>query len=138
MAIRQISVFLENTSGRLAEVTGTLSRGGINLRAVMLADTAEFGIFRLIADDPDRAQRLLEDAGFTAKESEVLGVEVPDRPGGLAEIMDLFNRNRVNIEYLYVSLEQGRDRAAVIFKVGDLPRGIRILEESGHRVLSGF
>ena len=131
MPLKQISVFLENKSGRLAEVTEILGKGEINLRALSIADTADFGICRLIVNDPDKTLKILEEAGFTAKETDVLGVEVEDRPGGLAEIMRVFNENGVNIEYLYATLEKKADKAVVIFRVEDIPHGLKIIEEHG-------
>ncbi len=117
MATKQISVFLENKSGRLAEVTRILGEGDINLRAMSIADTADFGILRLIADNSDRALKILDSNNFTAKVTDVLAVEVPDKPGGLAQVMKVFSENDVNIEYLYVSLERNKDNAVIIFKV---------------------
>jgi hypothetical protein len=131
MVIKQISIFLENVSGRLAEVTKILAKEGINLRAMTIADTADFGILRLVADNPDTALKALTAGGFTAKVTDVLAVEVADKPGGLAEVMEIFQQNRVNIEYLYVSLERNKDKAVVIFKVSDLAHGKRIVEDHG-------
>ena len=127
MALQQISVFLENKSGRLAEVTQLLGKGGVNLRAISIADTADFGILRLIVDKPAQTLELMAANGFTAKETDVLGVEIPDRPGGLAEILKVFNENSVNIEYLYATLEKNADKAVVIFKVEDLDHGVKII-----------
>lgn len=127
MALQQISVFLENKSGRLAEVTQLLGKGGVNLRAISIADTADFGILRLIVDKPAQTLELMAANGFTAKETDVLGVEIPDRPGGLAEILKVFNDNGVNIEYLYATLEKNADMAVVIFKVEDIDHGIKII-----------
>ena len=138
MAIKQISVFLENTAGRLAEVTGLLGKHSINLRAITIADTADFGILRLIADDPDKALAKLEEHGFTAKETEVLGVEVSDKPGGLADVMMVFNANGVNIEYLYATLERKEEKAVVIFKVDDIEKGLRIIEKENLSAVTGF
>ncbi len=138
MRIKQISIFLENVSGRLAEVTRTLANAGINLRALTIADTADFGILRIVADQPELALKALADGGFTAKETEVLAVEVDDRPGGLAHAMEIFRRNRVNIEYLYVSLEKTREKAVVIFKVEDIALGMKIVEENNLRPAGGF
>ena len=138
MTIKQISVFLENVSGRLAEVTKILSSGGINLRAITIADTADFGILRIVCDNPDKALKVLEENGFTARETEVLAVEVADKPGGLAEVMEIFNRNKVNIEYLYTSLEKNRDNAAIIFKVEDTVHGQKIIEENGLTAVTTF
>jgi hypothetical protein len=129
MAVKQISVFVENTAGRLAEVTRLLAAAAINLRAITIADTADFGILRIIADDSDKAVAAFKKAGFTAKVTEVIGVEVPDRPGGLAEVMEIFDREGLNIEYLYASLEHIRDKAVVIFKVSDVEHGLRICSQ---------
>jgi hypothetical protein len=138
MTIKQISVFLENVSGRLAEVTKILSDGEINLRAITIADTADFGILRIVSDNPEKALKLLESAGFTARETDVLAVEVEDKPGGLAKVMDIFRENNVNIEYLYASLEKNKDNAVVIFKVEDVEHGLKIIEQNGLSPVSGF
>ncbi len=129
MALKQISVFLENKAGRLADVSALISNAGINFRAISIADTADFGILRMIVDKPDDALVLLENNGFTARENLVLGVEVEDHPGGLAGVMKLFDENDVNIEYLYSSLESGTENAVIIFKVEDVQHGIKILEK---------
>ena len=136
MAVKQISVFVENTSGRLAEVTRLLASAGVNLRAITIADTADFGILRLIADDSNRALEAFRKAGFTAKVSDVIGVEVPDKPGGLASVMEIFHHEGVNIEYLYASLEHVKDKAVVIFKVGDVAHGLKICQQHNLALIS--
>lgn len=136
MATKQISVFLENKSGRLAEVTRILGEGDINLRAMSIADTADFGILRLIADNSDRALKILDSNNFTAKVTDVLAVEVPDKPGGLALVMKVFSENDVNIEYLYVSLERNKDNAVIIFKVENIELGAKVLEENSFNLVS--
>ncbi|MDR2343573.1 MAG: ACT domain-containing protein [Spirochaetaceae bacterium] len=138
MGIKQISVFLENNAGRLAEVTGCLADAGINLRAISIADTAEFGILRIIVDRQDDALGALTDAGFTTRENDVLGVEIRDVPGSLAELMKLFRGTDVNIEYLYASLEGREGRAAVIFKLSDFEAGLKIIKENGITLLERF
>jgi hypothetical protein len=138
MTVKQISVFLENKHGRLAEVTKILGDGGVNLRAMTIADTADFGICRIICDDDATALKLLEENGFTARETDVLGLEVPDKPGGLARIMAIFNENDVNIEYLYGTLERSQENAIVIFKVEDITHGIKIIEEHGLKAIATF
>ncbi len=127
---KQISVFLENISGRLADVTKILAARQINLRALTIADTADFGILRLIVDDTDKAVAVLADEGFTVKLTDVLAIEVPDTPGGLAEVMDLFRTKAVNIEYLYSSLEKNSTKAAIILKVENLEHGLKIVREN--------
>ena len=136
MTVKQISIFLENKSGRLAEVTKLLGDGNINLRAMTIADTADFGILRLIADNTERALKILEDGGFTARVTEVLGVEIPDKPGGLASVMDVLSKNGVNIEYLYVSLEKNENNAIVIFKVENIQKGMKALQENNFNTIS--
>ena len=138
MIIKQISIFMENATGRLADGTALLAKAGINLRAISLADTTEFGILRMVADQPDAAVRLLKAAGFTARETEVIGIEVPDQPGELARIMALFRDAGVGIEYLYASLEHKADKAAIVIKVDDIAAGMAMLEKHGFATIQTF
>ncbi|MCA1950819.1 MAG: ACT domain-containing protein [Treponema sp.] len=138
MQIRQISVFLENTAGRLAEVTKVLANAKVNIRAISIADTADFGILRLIVDQVDTAMEALSKAGLTARTTDVLAVEIDDKPGSLAKVMELFQSTKVNIEYLYASLEGSPGKAVVIFKVEDIQHGLRIVQEHGLSVLEKF
>ncbi len=138
MQIKQISIFLENNAGRLAEVTGVMAKAGINIRAISIADTADFGILRVIADKPDLAMEALSKAGFTTRATDVLAVEIPDQPGSLARVMDLFRDTGVNIEYLYASLEGKLNKAIVIFKVEDLAHGLKIVQDHNLSILESF
>ena len=134
MGMKQISVFLENTTGRLCEVTRTLAGAGINLRAINIADTAEFGILRLIVDKTDEAEKALKAAGFTIKITTVAAVVIDDKPGSLDAIMALIQKSGINIEYLYASLggsSSGSGKAVVIFKLEDHDKGFALLEKSG-------
>ncbi|MDR3343725.1 MAG: ACT domain-containing protein [Treponema sp.] len=131
MQLRQISVFLENYAGRLGEVTRILADAGINLRAISIADTADFGILRLIVNKNAEAIKALNDAGFTTRETDVAAVEIDDTPGSLAKVMELFQRSKVNIEYLYASLEGTLGKAVVIFKLADHEKGLHIVKENG-------
>ena len=117
--MQQISVFLENKSGRLAEVTLCLSQAGVDIRAITITDTADFGILRMVTDKPELAVAALEEGHFTIKLTPVVAVEIADHPGALAELMVLFHQEAVNIEYLYASLEKNRNGAVIIFKVVD-------------------
>ena len=134
---KQISVFLENKSGRLAHVTKVLGDAGINIRALTIADTSDFGILRLIVNDPVKAYKILKEAGFTVSETEVIAVRMPDSPGGLASVLDQMSEENLNIEYLYAFLGMTGNDALVIFKVEDIKKakvdfnakGIKILEE---------
>lgn len=132
MKVTQISVFMENKNGRLAEITRLLASENISLRAVTIADTADFGILRLIVKEPDRTRDVLLDAGFTARETEVLAVAMEDKPGALADVMELFEKNNVNIEYLYSILAGKGDKADIVFRVEDLERGQNLLKQNGY------
>ncbi|MDR2953131.1 MAG: amino acid-binding protein [Treponema sp.] len=138
MAIKQISVFLENTTGRIYEVTKTLAGAGINLRAISIADTADFGILRLIVDKTEAAANALNQAGFTIRQTDVAAVEIEDVPGSLAKLMDLFQKSQVNIEYLYASLEGKVGKAVVIFKLEDHEKGAKILRDNGLATAENF
>jgi len=138
MEIKQISVFLENNAGRLGEVTRVLAEAKINIRAISIADTADFGILRLIVDNCSDALKALNGAGFTTRVSDVAAVEIEDTPGSLARVMDLFRKSMVNIEYLYASLEGYAGKAVVIFKLEDHQEGVKILKENGIAMLGSF
>lgn len=136
MKVEQISIFLENKSGRLAEVTRLLGEGGINIRALTLADTSDFGILRLIVNDNARALDILKKAGFTVGKTEVVAVEVPDRPGGLADILEQFGKAGTNVEYMYAFVEKSGDDAVVIFRFDDPEQAVELLLKSGVNILS--
>ena len=138
MGIKQISVFLENTTGRLSEVTKTLANAGINLRAISIADTADFGILRIIADKNEKAIEALNAAGFTTRQTDVVAVEIDDVPGSLAKLMELFQNSQINIEYLYASLEGQAGKAVVIFKLKDHEKGQKILHDNGLKTADNF
>ena len=131
MKIQQISVFLENTAGRLADVTKVLKDGGVNLRTLMIADTADFGILRIIVDDSDKGQDVLKKAGFTTRLTDVLAVTVVDKPGALFELMSVFQMNSINIEYMYAALGKSDNTAVIIFKVEDVELAQKVVKENG-------
>ena len=121
MNITQISVFLENRPGRLAHLLTVLSDAGINLQALVVADTADFGIARIIVDDVDKAMKAIHEADMTAATTKVLRVEIPDTPGGLAKsVMEPLSEAGVNIEYPYAYSETTETNAIVVLKVDDL------------------
>jgi hypothetical protein len=138
MGIKQISVFLENNAGRLGEVTGVLANAGINIRAISIADTADFGILRLIVNRSDDGVNALTKAGFTTRVSDVAAVEIEDSPGSLARVMELFQKTNVNIEYLYASLEGNAGKAVVVFKLEDHQKGLQIIKENGLTTIESF
>lgn len=130
MNINQISVFLENKKGRLKKVCASMAKARINVRALSLADTKDFGILRLIVNDPDRCRAVLQKNGFVVQETNVIAVEVEDRPGGLNKILALLDRNNINVEYMYATTERDKNHAAVIFKVNEQEKTIRILSKN--------
>ena len=136
MQVQQISIFLENRIGRLQEVTDVLAKNDINIRALSLADTSDFGILRLIVNKPDQATSILRDSGFTVRENDVIAVEVEDRPGGLARILDLFSASGISVEYMYAFVERKRDNAVMIFRVESVPRAVEALQGAGVSLLS--
>ena len=117
-AIKQLSIFLENRKGRLKEVTQVLAEANVNIRALALAESAEFGILRLVVDNPEKARSVLSASGFTVKEQDVFAVEVPDKPGGFYQVVRLLTEADINIDYTYAFVG-GRDSAILIFKVPD-------------------
>jgi hypothetical protein len=137
MKVKQVSIFLENKAGRLAEVTNTLGKAGINIRALSLADTSDFGILRLIVNDFEKAARVLKENGFTVGETEVLAVEVPDRPGGLGGILSIIHEAGMNVEYMYAFVERSSDNAVLIFRFDNIDEAIRALSSKGVKVLKG-
>jgi len=137
MKVEQISIFIENKSGRLAEITGILGENGINIRALSLADTSDFGILRLIVDDSKKALKVLKEQRFTVSITHVIGVEVSDSPGGLTGILQTLDKNNVNVEYMYAFVERSGDNAVIIFRFDDVDEAIAALTKSGVKILPG-
>jgi hypothetical protein len=129
--IEQVSVFLENTSGRLAELTRVLGDAGINMRALMVADTSEFGVVRIVCDRPRAAVRLLDEAGFGASVTDVVAIEVPDSPGGLADVLDVLGAEGLNVEYAYCFIDPSGSAAVDIVRVSKSARATRALRAAG-------
>jgi hypothetical protein len=136
MKVEQLAVFLENKSGRLAEIASILAAAGINIRALSVADTADFGILRLIVDKTEEAQQSLKDEGFTVRKTEVVAVEVEDRPGGLAEVLSAIQLAALNVEYMYAFPGKNANNSVIIFRFEDPDGAIGTLQDSGVSVLS--
>ena len=137
MKVEQISIFLENKSGRLAEVAGILAKADINIRALSLADTSDFGILRLIVNDTEKAKSILKENGFTVGKTEVIAVEVPDRPGGLAGILEILGNKGINVEYMYAFVQSSGENAIIIFRFDEIDKAIDALQSAGVRILKG-
>lgn len=132
--VEQLSVFLENKPGHLAQLARTLAQAGINMRALMVADTSEFGVARIICDRPGAAKSTLEDAGFGVSITRVVAVEIPDRPGGLADVLEALGIAGINVEYAYAFVEPGADAAIDVLKV-DNERAAEVLTAAGLTVV---
>ncbi|WP_321493021.1 ACT domain-containing protein [uncultured Desulfobacter sp.] len=131
----QISIFIENKEGRLAEVTAILRDAGVNIRALSLADTTDFGVLRLIVNDNEKATSALRDQGFTVGKTRVLAVEVNDVPGGLNQVLDPLSEQSVNVEYMYAFANPQCKNAIMIFRFDDLEKAKTILAEKGIKVI---
>ncbi len=137
MKVEQLSIFLENKAGRLAEVTRTLMDAEVNIKALSLADTTEFGILRLIVDDHEKAKAALKEAGFTVGFTGVVAVEVPHKPGGLNQILQIIGENGINLEYMYGFHHQG-ENAVMIMRFDRTGPAMDVLRENGIRIFSGL
>lgn len=135
MYTKQISAFLENKKGRLAELTKLLADEGINIRAMSLADMPDLGVLRLIVDDRERCVQVLKSHGFAAQETDVIPVEIEDRPGGLHRIVEIFDRENINIEYMYTFFKKNMQTAIGVFKIDDAPRAVQTLNDHGIAIL---
>ncbi|MHB1351090.1 MAG: ACT domain-containing protein [Desulfobulbaceae bacterium] len=137
MRVEQIAVFLENKSGRLAEITSVLAANQINIRALSVADTADFGILRLIVDKVDAAKKALKDNGFTVGKTNVVAVEVPDRSGGLAGVLKVIEAAGLNVEYMYAFVNKSGENAVLIFRFDNMDKAIATLQQAGITILTG-
>lgn len=133
--ITQLSVFLENRSGRIATIASSLGEAGVNIRAMALADSSDFGILRLIVDDNEKALAALKGRGFIVKENEVVAVQVPDEAGALGRTLAGIEEQGLNIEYLYAFIEKPGESAVLIFRFDDVDRAIALLKETDIRLL---
>ena len=137
MKVEQIAIFLENRSGRLAEITAVLAENGINIRALSLADTADFGILRLIVNDTEKAKQILKENGFTVGKTEVLVVEVPDHPGGLAGTLQVIKDAGLNVEYMYAFAQRSGETGLIIFRFDEVDAAIAAMQKAGLKILTG-
>ena len=131
MKVKQLSVFIENKAGRVSEVTGILGQVGVNIRGFSVSDTADYGIIRLVVDDPEAGMKALKDAGFTVKETDVICVHLPDTPGGLAGVLKVVSDAGVNIEYVYSLIS-----TFVVINVADADRALELLRNQPVQLVS--
>lgn len=136
MAIKQLTVFVENKQGSLVSITEALSRQGINLRALSIAETQDFGILRLIVNDNATAEKILSDEGYLLKTTDVVGVKIGDAPGKLSEALKVLDKNNINMEYLYAFMARTEKHAYVVIRVEDNAAAEKALEETGFHLIT--
>ncbi|WP_461463052.1 ACT domain-containing protein [Methanobrevibacter sp.] len=133
--IKQLSIFLTNQKGKLYNVLNILAENNINIRALSLTDTSEFGILRLIVDDPDKGQEILEKNNYTIKISSAIGVELNDVPGGLSSVLKVLNDNNINLDYLYAFTHENSDKAILFLSTHDLDLLINVLKDKSIKIV---
>ena len=138
MKLTQISLFVENRPGAMIAPVGILAQEGIDISTLMLADTTEFGILRILTRDWQKAQKALEEAGFTTKLTDVVAVEIEDHPGGLARVIEALGRHSIDVDYMYAFTEQRGDKAIVIFRFECPDKAIAALSEEGIGLVDGM
>ena len=136
MLIKQISVFMENRPGRLAEITNVLSENNIDMRAINIADTTDFGILRMIVDDPDRAEKVLRENNMTASTTDVIAVSIDDTVGAFSKVIMLLKKEDISIEYIYSFIGEKSAKAVIVIKTNDNERSVALLQQGGIAVLS--
>jgi hypothetical protein len=136
MAIKQLTVFVENKQGALVEITSALSANNINLRALSIAETQDFGILRLIVNDEAAAEKVLADAGYLIKVTEVVGVKIGDEPGKLTEALAVLDQADINVEYLYAFMARTEECAHVVLRVEDNAVAEKALKNAGFQMIA--
>ena len=137
MTIPQISVFLENKAGQLADITGILSDNQVNMRAINIAETADYGVLRLIVDDATKASSILLEQGFILTKTPVVGVAVPDTPGGLSKVLSVISTAGIDVEYMYSVFGQRDEKACMIFRVADTDGLVAVLAREEIATVAG-
>lgn len=138
MNVTQLSVFMENKPGHLQNVLKTLSDQSINIITLTIAETSDFGVLRMIVNDPEKAKKVLHDARITCSTTEVLAVELDDKPGSLFKAIDTFSKNNLNIEYMYAFTEKRGDRAVMIFRFDDIEAAKKAMTQEGYQIVKNI
>lgn len=137
MIIKQISIFVENKPGRLAEITGIIAKNNINIRALSVADTTHFGILRIIVDNPEEVERVLRESGLTVSITSVITACIHNRPGGLAEVLSLLADNDIAIEYMYAFIAKSDNEAYVVMRIEAETAAVKLLRDHGFEGMEG-
>ena len=136
MSLKQLTIFVENKQGTLVTITDTLAKHDINIRALSIADTQDFGILRLIVTDYDKAEKILMDEGFLVKSTLVVGVKIGDAPGKLSTALSVLDKEGINMEYLYAFMSRTEKHAYVVLRVADNAHAEKALEDAGFHLIS--
>lgn len=131
MAVKQVSVFIENETGRLTKLTQTLADSGVDLNAATIAETGEYGILRCIVQDPDKAVAVLKEGGFMASVSDVIAVAIDNKPGGLNYVLKLLSDESIAVKYIYSTIQSVKGEAVIVMKVSDREKAEKILGDAG-------
>ena len=131
MLAKQISVFVENSKGRLAQITQILAENNVNIRALSIADTTSFGILRVIVEDAERTEKVLKEAGLTVSVTDVLSLQIEDKPGGLARALNILSEHDIDVDYAYAFISKTTDKANVVLRVERDEDAIKLLKEAG-------
>ena len=136
MKIKQLSIFLQNRMGSLSKPREVLTVANVNIRAMCMADTSEFGILRLVVDDPEKGKEALEENNFLVKITEIIGVEMNDTPGGLTTVLDVIKENLIDLEYLYAFSHDKEDKAILLLHSDDIDNLIKVLTDNNITIVS--
>ena len=136
MSLKQLTIFVENKQGTLVDITDILAKNNVNMRALSIADTQDFGILRLIVDNNDVATKALQDAGYLIKMTDVVGVKIGDQPGKLSKALEVLDEAKINMEYLYAFMARTEKHAYVVLRVADNDAAEKALEDSGFHMIT--
>ena len=136
MLVKQISVFVQNEPGRLSQITRLMAENEIDIRSISISDTVDFGILRLIVNDPEKCERVLKENGFTVSITNVIAVGIEDEPGSLSKVFALADDNGINVEYVYAFISHTTQDACIIMRVSDGEKAAKVLTDQGIKVLS--
>ena len=136
MSIKQISVFMENRPGRLAEITRVLAKNNIDMRAINIADTTDFGILRMIVSEPDRAEKVLRDNNMTASITDVIAISIDDKIGSFSDVMSILEQGNISVEYIYSFIEETSAKAGIVLRTNNGEKALELFEKNGVNILS--
>lgn len=136
MLVKQVSIFVENTTGRLADVTRILADAGIDLKAATIADAADFGILRCIVEDADAAKKVLNEKGFNASISEVIAVSLDNKPGGFHKVLQILADEKIGVKYIYSTIKSAVGEAVIMMKAADNDKAIEVLKANDVKLVS--